>query len=89
MVTLVEVAISVDTRRTLRHYAKGSITIICRYCDHRKEVAVTYLARRIGWNSEIERARRLRLTCSRCGNRSPALTITYDDKPRGYNGLRN
>jgi hypothetical protein len=75
-------SISVDTRRTLRHYAGGWITIICRHCEHRPEMRVEDLARRMGWDTEIERPRRLRLKCTQCGHKGPALTVSYDRKPK-------
>jgi hypothetical protein len=77
-------AISVDSSGTLRRYAGGLLTVICRYCDHTHEMPVADLAARIGWDAEIDRPRRLRLKCTKCGNKSPALTVSYDKKPRGY-----
>ena len=77
-------AVAVDTSRTLRQYSTAWITLICRHCPHRKEMLVAELAQRVGWDTVIERPRRFRLRCSKCGNKEPALTVGYDDKPRGY-----
>jgi hypothetical protein len=77
--------ISVDTNGTLRRYLGGWLSIICRHCEHESEMPVEQQAERIGWDSEIDRPRRLRLKCSKCGNKSPALTVSHDRKPAGYN----
>lgn len=69
-------AVSVDTRSTLRRYSGGLITVVCRHCDHRAEMPFADLAEQIGWDVEIERPRRFRLKCSSCGNKAPALTVS-------------
>lgn len=75
--------ISVDNKGTLRRYAGRWITVICRHCDHRHEMRVEELAEKIGWDNEIERARRVRMTCTKCGNRHPALTVSEGRKSAG------
>jgi hypothetical protein len=68
--------ISVDTKSTLRRYAGRTLTVICRYCEFRGTMPVAELAARIGWDTEIERHRRLRLKCSKCGEKEPALSVS-------------
>lgn len=81
------VTISVDTRGTLRRYERGWVTVICCHCEHRREMRVSTLATFIGWDSIIEPKRRI-MRCSKCQAKGPALTVTYDEKPRGYPQLR-
>lgn len=81
------VTISVDTRATLRRYERGWITVICCHCEHRREMPVATLAAFVGWDATIEPKRRL-MRCSKCQAKGPALTVSYDEKPRGWNALR-
>jgi hypothetical protein len=47
---------------------------------------VDELAALIGWDTEVERPRRVQFKYTKCGNKGPALTVAYDRKPRVPDG---
>lgn len=84
-------SISVDTRETLQRYAGGIIELRCCFCPHSVEMPAEDLAQLIGgMDVVIERSRRIRMKCTKCDHRGPALIVSFDKKPRNYSmgGMR-
>jgi len=73
-------AIPVNPDDTLARYASAWITLKCRGCGRRHEVAAADLAGHVGWQTPFDRARE-RFKCRSCGRRAPDVQVGWDTRP--------